>query len=79
VLNLNQKTLKEKRAIILKRLDKLLVGIINASGTSEDVINRFILLFIDYRTKQDGRFKPFYFVCMAHINEQGYNYIEHNC
>jgi len=79
VLNLNQETLKKRRAIILKRLDKELMDIINLAPSCDVIITEFLDLYSDLKIKVNGKYDPFYFVCMSYINQQGLNYIDVNC
>ncbi|TAJ13751.1 hypothetical protein DMA11_07810 [Marinilabiliaceae bacterium JC017] len=69
VLQLNQKTLKKRRAIVLNQVNSILDDIIDQAGSDEDIVTGVVNLFEDYETKKNGKFDPFYFVCMSYINE----------
>jgi LysM repeat protein len=76
ILGLNQKTLKERRAIVLKQIDQLLDLIIDTFQTDDDIISAFLNLYNQYDNKSNGKFESFYFVRMAYIDKQGLKYID---
>lgn len=78
-LELNQQTLKERRAIVLNKLDEILVNNVDYSKDEDEVTDIYSKLIEVYKSKNNNKFDPFYFVCISYIEECALKYIDINC